>query len=103
MQVLGAPRRNAKLQLGLWMGCSLLDITLRIPKPRAACEPVIGATLQNALPAVADFDGFAQNVNVLGGIKVKLRYNSIVTRPPSPSDVIVVDICQNQAQSRLHY
>jgi len=27
--VLGAPRRNAKLQLGLWMGCSLLDITLR--------------------------------------------------------------------------
>ena len=26
--VLGAPRRNAKNQLGLWMECSLLDITL---------------------------------------------------------------------------
>jgi len=26
--VLGDPRRNAKHQLGLWMGCSLLDITL---------------------------------------------------------------------------
>jgi len=25
--VLGAPNGNAKHQLGLWMGCSLLDIT----------------------------------------------------------------------------
>ena len=58
---LGVPSRSAKPQLGLWMGCSLLDITLLLcfPLPDGIGYPVrfvsfcLPATLRGKLRIIS--------------------------------------------------